>query len=105
MPLKLKNLKDSLGSGLEKAKESVSTAVVKGSSQLVKVSKKTFGKIGEKGHRAKDNAYSFMDAMVAKLMKKMKLGETIKSLEEYQEKTGKDVSNLINFLEKLQNVG
>ena len=63
------------------------------------------GKIGEKKRRAKDNAYAFMDVMVAKLMNKMKIGDTITSLEEYQKKTGKDVSDLINFLKKLQTVG
>lgn len=105
MAFKLKNFKDSLGNGLENAKESVSAAVVNCSSQLVKASKKTFGKIDEKRHRVKDNAKAFMDVMVAKLIKRIKLGNTIKSLEEYQEKTGKDVSNLIDFLKKLQTVG
>ena len=83
----------------------IGTGVVNGSNQLIKVTKKTFGKIGEKKRRAKDNAYAFMDVMVAKLMNKMKIGDTITSLEEYQKKTGKDVSDLINFLKKLQTVG
>ena len=101
----LANLSQRLGSGLAKAKESVSNAVVNGSSQLIKVSKNTFGKIGEKKRRVKDNALAFMDVMVAKLMAKMKIGDTIQSLEEYQEKSGKDISDLINFLKKLQKIG
>ncbi len=85
--------------------QKIGTGVVTGSNQLIKVSKNTFGKIREKKRRAKDNAYAFMDVMVAKLMNKMKIGDTITSLEEYQKKTGKDVSDLINFLKKLQTVG
>lgn len=98
-------LSQKLGEGLSKAKESVSAAVVNGSSQLIKVSKNTFGKIGEKKRRAKASAYAFMDVVVANLMNKMRIGDTITSLEEYQKKTGKDVSDLINFLKKLQTVG
>lgn len=97
----LANLSQRLGSGLAKAKESVSNAVVNGSSQLIKATKT----IGEKRKKAKESAAAFMDVMVAKLMSKMKISETIKSLEEYQEKTGKDVSDLINFLKKLSTIG
>lgn len=81
--------------------QKISTGVANGSNQLIKVSKK----IGEKKRRAKDSAYAFMDVMVAKLMNKIKIGDTITSLEEYQKNTGKDVSDLINFLKKLQTVG
>lgn len=42
--------------------------------------------------------------MMAKLMAKMNIGKTIQSLEEYQKTSGKDVSDLINFLKKLQTV-
>lgn len=82
----------------------IGTAVAKGSSQLIKVSKNTFGKIGEKKNRATASASAFMDRMMAKLMAKMNIGKTIQSLEEYQKTSGKDVSDLINFLKKLQTV-
>lgn len=82
----------------------IGTAVAKGSSQLNKVSKNTFGKIGEKKNRATASASAFMDRMMAKLMAKMNIGKTIQSLEEYQKTSGKDVSDLINFLKKLQTV-
>ena len=98
-------LSQKINSGLTQAKQSVSAAVVNGSSQLIKVSKDNFGKIGEKRKKIKANATAFMDVMVAKLMAKLKIGDTIKSLEEYQQKSGKDVSDLIYFLKKLQTVG
>ena len=99
------NLTQKLGAGLAKTKQSVTSAVVSGSSQLIKVSKDTFSKIGERRKRAKANANAFMDSLVAKLMAKMNIGKTIQSLEEYQKTSGKDVSDLINFLKKLQTVG
>lgn len=85
--------------------QKIGTGVVTGSNQLIKVSKNTISKIGEKRRKAKASAGALMDVMVSKLMNKMNIGKTIQSLEEYQKSTGKDVSDLINFLKKLQKVG
>lgn len=85
--------------------QKIGTGVVTGSNQLIKVSKNTFEKIGEKRRKAKASAGALMDVMVSKLMNKMNIGKTIQSLEEYQKSTGKDVSDLINFLKKLQKIG
>lgn len=85
--------------------QKIGTGVVTGSNQLIKVSKNTISKIGEKRRKAKASAGALMDVMVSKLMNKMDIGKTIQSLEEYQKSTGKDVSDLINFLKKLQKVG
>lgn len=85
--------------------QKIGTGVVAGSNQLIKVSKNTFEKIGEKRRKAKASAGALMDVMVSKLMNKMNIGNTIQSLEEYQKSTGKDVSDLINFLKKLQKIG
>ena len=82
----------------------VGIAVANGSNQLIKVSKKTFSKVGEKSRNAKASASAFMDSMVAKMMNKMNIGKTIQSLEDYQRSSGKDVRDLINFLKKLQTV-
>lgn len=85
--------------------QKIGTGVVTGSNQLIKVSKNTIEKIGEKRRKAKASAGALMDVMVSKLMNKMNIGKTIQSLEEYQKSTGKDVSDLINFLKKLQKIG
>lgn len=85
--------------------QKIGNGVVAGSNQLIKVSKNTFGKIGEKRRKAKASASALLDVMVSKLMNKMNIGKTIQSLEDYQKNTGKDVSDLIKFLEKLQKVG
>lgn len=80
----------------------VSTALVNGSNQLIKVSKTAIGKIGEKSRKAKASASSFMDSMMDRLIEKMQLDKTIKSLELYQKENGKDVHDLIDFLKKIQ---
>ena len=72
--------------------------------KMGQISRNTFGKIGEKSRRAKASANAFLDRMLAKIMAKMNISKTIKSLEDYQQTSGKDVSELINFLKKLQTV-
>jgi len=72
----------------KKFAQKIKAAVVNGSAQLIKVSKNTFKKIGEKRKRAKASAGAFMDSMMAKLMAKMQIGKTINSLEEYQKSSG-----------------
>lgn len=66
------------------------------------IAKNTFGKIGEKSRKAKASANAFLDRIVAKIMDKINFGKTIQSLEDYQRTSGKDVSDLINFLKKIQ---
>ena len=83
-------------------KQKVGTALVNGSNQLIKVSKSTFSKLGEKGRNAKVSAGAFMDSMMTRLIEKMQIGKTIKSLEDYQKESGKDVHDLIDFLKKIQ---
>ena len=69
---------------------------------MEQISRNTFGKIGEKSRRAKASANAFLDRMLAKIMAKMNISKTIKSLEEYQQTSGKDVSDLINFLKNFK---
>lgn len=80
----------------------ISTALMNGSNQLIKVSKNAIGKIGEKSRKAKASAGSFMDSMMDRLIVKMQLDKTIKSIEEYQKESGKDVNDLIDFLKKVK---
>ena len=82
--------------------QKVTSGLVNGSNQLIKVSKDTFSKIGEKRRKAKANAGAFMDSIFEKLVAKMQLDKTIKSLENYQKESGKDVHDLIDFLTKIQ---
>ena len=87
---------------LDDFKQKVSNALVNGSNQLIKVSKNAFNKLGEKGRKAKASAGAFMDSMMTRLIEKMQIGKTIKSLEDYQKESGKDVHDLIDFLKKIQ---
>lgn len=82
--------------------QKVTSGLINGSNQLIKVSKNTFSKIGEKRRKAKASANAFMDSMFTKLIEKMQLDKTIKSLENYQKESGKDVHDLIEFLTKIQ---
>lgn len=72
---------------------------------MVKVTKDSITRIGEKRRKVKDNAMALMDVMLAKLMAKINIEETIQSLEVYQERSGKDASDLISLLKKLQKIG
>lgn len=102
------NMTKQLNDGLGKLKDGASAAAIQGTSQLIKGA----GQVGQFVKTAKNklsgvkaNAASFMDSLIAKAMAKINIGKTIESLEEYQKTNGKDVSDLINFLKKLQTVG
>ena len=82
--------------------QKITSGLVNGSNQLIKVSKSAVKTIGEKGQKAKASANAFMDSMFTKLIEKMQLDKTIKSLENYQKESGKDVHDLIDFLAKIQ---
>lgn len=92
------NASNAIGQVFQKVTETSQNAAQK----TGQITKNTFGKIGEKRRRAKANANAFLDRMIAKLMTKINVGKTIQSLEDYQRTSGKDVSDLINFLKKLQ---
>lgn len=94
------NASNAIGQVFQKVTETSQKAAQK----TGQITKNTFGKIGEKSRRAKASANAFMDRIVAKIMAKINISKTIKSLEEYQQTSGKDVSDLINFLKKLQTV-
>ena len=94
------NASNVAGQVFQKVAETSQTAAQK----MEQIFRNTFGKIGEKSRRAKASANAFLDRMLAKIMAKMNISKTIKSLEEYQQTSGKDVSDLINFLKKLQTV-
>ena len=95
------NASNAIGQVFQKVTETSQKAAQK----TGQITKNTIGKIGEKSRRAKANANAFLDRMIAKLMAKINIGKTIKSLEEYQQTSGKDVSDLINFLKKTSNCG
>ena len=94
------NASNEAGQVFQKVAETSQMAAQK----MGQISRNTFGKIGEKSRRAKASANAFLDRMLAKIMAKMNISKTIKSLEDYQQTSGKDVSELINFLKKLQTV-
>ena len=81
--------------------------LIQGSSQLIK----GVGQVSNLVKTAKNkisgvkaSAANLMDSLIAKAMAKINIGKTIESLEEFQKTNGKDVSDLINFLKKLQTV-
>ena len=94
-----------VSSALKKKKKTVVSTANTTSLQLVKVTKDSITRIGEKRRKVKDNAMALMDVMLAKLMAKINIEETIQSLEVYQERSGKDASDLISLLKKLQKIG
>ena len=94
-----------VSSALYKAKKTVVSTANTTSLQLVKVTKDSITRIGENRRKVKDNAMALMDVMLAKLMAKINIEETIQSLEVYQERSGKDASDLISLLKKLQKIG
>ena len=102
------NMTKQLNDGLGKLKDGVSTAAIQGTSQIIKGA----GQVGQlvkttksKISGVKASAAAFMDSLIAKAMAKINIGKTIESLEEFQKTNGKDVSDLIIFLKKLQTVG
>lgn len=107
----VESLSPKLNSNFGKAREGIASAITQGSSQvsegatqLLHVAKNSFDKIGEQKQRAKKSAYAFMNTILARLMNKINIGKTIQTLEEYQKTSGKDISNLIDFLKKLQTI-
>ena len=102
------NMTKQLNDGLGKLKDGVSTVAIQGTSQIIKGA----GQVGQlvkttksKISGVKASAAAFMDSLFAKAMAKINIGKTIESLEEFQKTNGKDVSDLIIFLKKLQTVG
>lgn len=97
--------KENASNAIGQVFQKVAEASQKATQKTGQISKNTFGKIGEKSRRAKASAIVFLDRMMAKMMDKINFGKTIQSLEDYQRTSGKDVSDLINFLKKLQAAG
>lgn len=96
-----------LNAGLEKVKDGASAVALQGASQIVKGASQVGQLVKTSKSKisgVKASAAAFMDSLIAKAMAKINIGKTIESLEEFQKTNGKDVSDLINFLKKLQTV-